>query len=125
MDETFEALVIQAGEILSISENYQWRLGELSNQVVEQYGYKALEDFSKQINENCGVKRSPASLRMYAYIWKMSSHLGLPKDILFSACQAIVFSDDPQKYAQMARNGASGTDLRKAIYEDRETQKED
>jgi len=124
MDENFETLVIEASHILDVVENYQWRLGELSNQVVETYSYQALEEFSKQINENCGVKRSAGTLRMYAYIWKVSSRLGLPKDILFSACQAIVFSDDPLKYAQMAKKGASGTDIRKAIYEDKKAQED-
>jgi len=115
----FNELVLEASDILDTVENYQWRLGELSNEVVKTYGYKALEDFSKQIERVGGVRRSPSSLRMYAYIWKASNTLGLPKDILFSACQSVVFSRDPTKYAKMAQEGASGTEIRKQIYEDK------
>lgn len=112
-------LAIEASGILDVVENYQWELGRLSSEVVEKYGYKALDDFSKQIEKIGGVKRSPGTLRMYAYVWKVSDQLGLPKDILFSACQNIVFSSDPKKYSRMAKKGASGTDIRKAIYKDR------
>lgn len=122
MDEYLEQLAIESADILSVTENYQWELGKRANEVVETYGYKALVDFAKRIENICGVRRSPGSLRMYAYIFKRSNELGLPKDILFSACQAIVFSNDPQKYALMAQQGLSGTDLRKAIYNDKYAQ---
>jgi len=125
MDENFEQLVGEASHILDVVENYQWELGRISNDVVNTYGYRALEDFSKQIERTGGVKRSAGSLRMYAYVWKISTKLGLPKDILFSACQAIVFSGDPVKYARLAQGGASGTDIRKAIYEDKTAQNQE
>ena len=125
MDENFEKLVGEASNILENQENYQWRLGELSQQIVEKYGYKALEDFSKQIQENCGVKRTPGSLRTYAYVWKISSKLELPKDILFSTCMTITFSGNPPKYAQMAREGASRIDILKSVNEDKYAQNQE
>lgn len=88
----FNTLVEQASHILDIVENYQWKLGELSNEVINNFGYKALEDFSKQVEATGGVKRKASTLRIYAYVWKKSNQLGLPKDILFSGCLAIVFS---------------------------------
>jgi len=115
----FDYLVVEASHILDVVENYQWELGRLSNIVVETHGYKALEDFSSQIEKTGGVRRSAGTLRMYAYIWKVSTQLELPKDILFSACQAIVFSDNPTKYAEMAREGSSGVDIKKQIYKDK------
>lgn len=115
----FEDLVIQASNILDTVENYQFEIGRLSNEIVQTQGYRALEDFSKQIEENCGVRRSPASLRLYAYVYKISNQLGLPKDILFSGCREIVFSSDPQKYARLAKGGLSGYEIKKAIYEEK------
>ena len=99
----FEDLVIQASNILDTVENYQFEIGRLSNEIVQTQGYRALEDFSKQIEENCGVRRSPTSLRLYAYVYKISNQLGLPKDILFSDCREIVFSSDPQKIRQTSQ----------------------
>jgi len=119
--EKFEELVIKASHILDIAERYQWELGQLSNEVVKTYGYKALVDFAKQIQENCGIWRSPGSLRMYAYVYKVSSKLNLPEDILFSACQAIIFSGNPVKYAKMVQDGMSGTEIRKVIYNDKKS----
>lgn len=117
--EDFDTLVIEASHILNAVENYQHSLGKISNEIVTNFGYKALEDFSKQVEATGGVRRSPASLRMYAYVYKLSEKLGLPKDILFSTCQAIVFSDNPQKYAKMAEAGASRIDILKSINEDK------
>ena len=119
-----EDAAISTADILGRVENYQWGIGKISNGIVERFGYKALPDFSKRIEEICGVRRTPGTLRMYAYIYKVSSKLGLPKDILFSACQAIVFSHDPKKYAEMAKQGLSGTEIRKAIYEEKIAQKD-
>ncbi len=115
----FNELVLQASDILDNQENYQWEIGRLSDEVVQTYGYKALVDFAKQIESTCGVRRSPSSLRMYSYIFRVSSKLGIPKDLLFSTCQAIVFSDNPSKYIKMANAGASRVDIRTAIYEDK------
>jgi hypothetical protein len=123
MDENFNNLVSEASNLLEITENYQWELGRISNDIVVDYGYKALEDFSKQVLSICGVKRTAGTLRMYAYVWKISVKLDLPKDILFSACQSIVFSDNPEKYAELARAGLSGTDIRRAIYDDKYSKK--
>lgn len=122
MDEYLEQLAIESADILDKVENYQFELGKRANQVVETYGYKALVDFAKRVENICGVRRSPGSYRMYAYIWKRSNELGLPRDILFSACQAIVFSNDPQKYALMAQQGFSGTEIRKVIYSEKYAQ---
>ena len=122
MDELLEQLAIESADILSEVENYQWSLGEKANTVIERTGYKSLVDFAKRIENICGVKRSAGSYRMYAYVWKRSTELGLPKDILFSACQDIVFSKEPVKYALMAQKGLSGTDIRKAIYNDKYAQ---
>ena len=122
--EDIEQLAIESADILTSVENYQWELGKRANIVVEQTGYKSLVDFSKRIENICGVRRSPGSLRMYAYVWKKSNELNLPKDILFSACQAIVFSKEPLKYAKMAQEGLSGTDIRKAIYADKYAQED-
>ena len=119
MDENFDTLVAEASHILENQENYQWSLGELANNVVQSYGYKALEDFAKKIQETSGVWRSPGSLRMYAFVWRQSVKLGIPKDLLFSTCQAIVFSDNPQKYIDMAGTGASRVDIRNQIYTDK------
>jgi len=122
--EQFNTLVAEASHILDIVENYQWELGRIANEVVTDFGYRALTDFSKQIESTGGVRRSAGTLRMYAYVWKIANQLNLPKDILFSACQNIVFSNDPKKYAEMVKNGASGTDVRKAIYNDKYVNKE-
>ena len=122
MDEILEQLAIESADILSEVENYQWSLGEKANTVIERTGYKSLVDFAKRVENICGVKRSPGSFRMYAYIWKISEKLGLPKDILFSACQDIVFSKDPERYAQLAKGGLSGTEIRKVIYEEKYAQ---
>lgn len=118
--DNFSDLVIKASDILDTVENYQWCVGEIANEVVERYGFKALEDFSKQIESTGGVRRSPGTLRFYAYIWKKSTALNLPKDILFSGCVAIVFSKDPERYAKLAKEGMSGTELRKLIYEEKQ-----
>lgn len=122
MDEQLEQLAIESADILSEVENYQWELGKRANDVIDRCGYRALVDFAKRVENISGVKRSPGSYRMYAYVWKVSNKLGLPKDILFSACQAIVFSNNPARYAKMAKDGASGTDIRKAIYEEKYAQ---
>lgn len=119
MNESTEDLAIKASDILSVTENYQWELGKISQSFVEKQGFKALPEFSQRIKDIGGVTRSPSSLRMYAYVWQLSDKLGLPKDILFSTCQAIVFSKDPQKYAEMAKNGANRTELYQMIYEDK------
>ena len=116
----FNDLVLQASDILENVENYQWAIGELSQKVVENYGYKALEEFSKEIERASGVRRSASSLRIYAYVWKLSDKLGLPKDILFSTCRDIIFSNAPAKYAKMAHEGFSGREIRKKIYEDKD-----
>jgi hypothetical protein len=115
----FKTLVIQASDILDVVESYQWELGRISDEVTKTYGYKALEEFSKEVESVGGVKRSAGTLRMYAYIYRSSLKLELPKDLLFSACQSIVFSDDPVKYAKLVKDGASGTDIKKAIYQDK------
>ena len=117
--EDFNTLVAEASHILDAVENYQFEIGKLSNDVVQNYGYKALNDFAKQIQNVSGVWRSPGSLRMYAFVWSQSVKLGIPKDLLFSTCQAIVFSDDPQKYIDMASAGASRVDIRNQIYTDK------
>ena len=122
--ENFDDLAEKAAHILETVENYQWEIGKIANQVVEKSGFRALEDFSNQVERICGVRRAPASLRMYAHVWKISSKLNLPKDILFSTCQAIVFSDHPEKYAKMAQEGASRIDIKKAINKDKYAQED-
>lgn len=117
--DKFEDLAIQASHILEVVENYQWSLGQLSNEVVQTFGYKALEDFSKKIESIGGVRRSPASLRLYAHVYKISDQLGLPKDILFSCCREITFSNDPVKYAKLAQSGMSGYEIKKLIYQEK------
>ncbi len=117
--ENFDTLVIQASDILDKVENYQFEIGKLCNEIIKNYGYKALTDFSKQIETNCGVKRSPGTLRMYGYIYSISTRYNIPKDLLFSTCQAIAFSDNPQKYIEMAKKGASRIDIRNQIWEDK------
>ena len=118
---SMDTLAIIASDILTLSESYQWDLGKMSNEVIEHQGYKALVDFSKRISDISGIKRSPSSLRIYAYVWKASNKLGLSKDLMFSTCKAIVFSDEPEKYALMSKNGSSFVDIRKQIYEDQKT----
>jgi len=117
--ENLQEIAVKASAILEVVENYQFELGRLSNEVVESYGYKALTEFAKEIEGVGGVRRSPSTLRVYAYIWKVSNKLGLPKDLLFSGCQRIVFSDDPEKYARLAKAGATNEEIRRAIYEDK------
>lgn len=120
MENNFQELAEEASAILAVTENYQFELGRISNEIVKNFGYKALTDFSKQIENTGGVRRAPESLRMYAHVFRVSSQLNLPKDILFSVCQAIAFSSDPQKYAKMAQKGASGLDIRHAIWNDKD-----
>ena len=116
-------LAEQASDILTRFENYQWEIGKLANEVVEKFGYKAIEEFSKEIESVGGVKRKPSTLRMYAYTYKMAMKLNLPKDILFTTCQSIVFSDDPQKYVRLSQGGATGAEIRRAIKEDKYAQR--
>lgn len=115
----FETLAIQASDILDVVENYQLEIGRLSDEVIRNHGYKALEEFSNKVESIGGVKRSADTLRMYAHIYRASTKLELPKDILFSTCQEIVFSDNPVKYALMAKKGMSSIDIKKAIQEDK------
>jgi hypothetical protein len=122
--EDFDNLVLQASDILDKQENYQWVLGEISQKIIDQYGYKALTDFSNQINENCGVRRTAGSLRLYAYVYKLSKGLNLPRDLLFSCCLAIVFSNNPEKYAKLAQEGMNRTELRKLIWDDKHAKME-
>jgi hypothetical protein len=114
----FNDLVLQASDILETVENYQFSLGEISQKIVEGYGYKALDEFSKEVERTNGVRRSASSLRIYAHVFKISKKLGLPRDILFSTCRDVIFSNDPVKYAKMAKEGYSGREIRKKIYED-------
>jgi hypothetical protein len=116
---SLEESAIIASDILGMVENYQWELGRITSHIVETEGYKALIPFSDRINDICGVRRSPATLRMYAHIWKMSSKLDLPKDILFSTCRSIVFSENPLKYSLMAKKGANRMEIQKAIFQDK------
>ena len=119
MDNQFTEEAAKAGHILDVVENYQWDLGEISNGIIDNYGYKALEEFSKEVESISGVKRTASSYRIYAYIWKASTALGLPKDLLFSTCRDIVFSQNTEKYVKMVKAGASRIDVKKEIWQDK------
>ena len=119
MDNQFTEAAVKAGHILDVVENYQWDLGEIADGIIENYGYKALEEFSKEVESASGVKRSASSYRIYAYIWKASTKLGLPKDLMFSTCRDIVFSDNTDKYVKMVKAGASRIDVKKEIWQDK------
>jgi len=122
MDEPvndFREAVLKAAHILDVVENYQWELGEIANGIIETRGYQALEEFSKEIEVESGVKRTASSFRIYAYIWKASTQIGLPKDLMFSTCRDIVFSKNKEKYVKMIKDGASRVDVKKEIYKDK------
>jgi len=115
----FKDLAIEAGHILDVVENYQFELGRISQEIIDNYGYKALEEFSKEVESVSGVKRSASSYRIYAYIWKASTKLGIPKDLMFSTCRDIVFSHNTNKYVKMIKEGASRIDVKKEIYKEK------
>jgi hypothetical protein len=114
----FNHLAIQASDILTITENYQFELGRISDEIIREYGYKALIEFSNEIELIGGIRRTPATLRMYAYIFKVSKKLELPEDLTFDVCRKIVFSEDKLKYSQMAKDGATSREIIHALYED-------
>lgn len=117
----FEQYVVYASDLLDKVEGYQFELGRIAQGIIKRYTYKALGDFSKQILETCGVWRSPGSLRMYAYVYKRSMELELPRDILFTNSLKIVFSKDPERYARLAKGGLSGLEIRKLIQNEKNT----
>jgi hypothetical protein len=117
--EDIDTLAIKASDLLDKVEGQQFTLGDYANQIVKQYGYRELETFSKKIQDNCGVYRSPSTLRVYAYVYSQTEKLGIPRDLMFSTCQQIVFSDDPQKYIDMAKEGSSRAEIRYEIQKDK------
>jgi hypothetical protein len=112
-------LLAQAAAVLSVVENYQWELGRIANDVMNFGGYKELRDFSKKIEEETGVKRSASSLRIYAYVWRESNRLGLPKKYMFSNCREIIFTGNAEKYAEMVKAGKTKHEVKKEISKDK------
>ena len=115
----FEELVVSASDLLQNLESYQRTLGRYSNEVIDEMGYKSLKEFSERIAENCGIKRSPSTLRNYAWTYKKIEQYDLPEDLPFSLCQDIARRDDPEVFVKMIRDGMSPTEVRKAIFDAR------
>lgn len=115
----FEDLVLSASNLLQDLESYQRTLGRYANEVIDNYGSKALKEFSEQIAENSGVKRAPSTLRNYAWTYKKIEEYDLPEDLPFSLCQDIARRDDAEIFVEMVKDGMSPTAVRKAIYEAR------
>lgn len=105
-----------ASQLIESKENYQKKLGELSQSVVESMGREALPDFALQIEDMTGHRVSPTTLRNYAWVWFKTKELGLPDDISFSVCQLIAGTESPNKWAHMIlKEGMSGPEVAKMI----------
>lgn len=117
MSSSFEELIVQASQIIGDFESVQRTLGRISAEVMDTYGWNALKDFSKSIEDNGGIRRSPSTLRNYAWTYKKILEFDLPDDLPFALCQNIAGLENPEPFVKMVKEGQSPTEIRKQILE--------
>lgn len=101
MNDTWDNLVIEAGDILGATEGMQIydKLGRIASTAIEIYGSKCLKELSSAIKENCGVSRSSQTLANYAWVYDKTKDLELPPDISYRAKQHIAGSGRPNYWS--------------------------
>lgn len=119
---SFEELIVEASQVIGDFETVQRTLGRISAEVMDTYGWNALRDFSRSIEENGGLRRSPSTLRNYAWTYKKIKEFDLPDDLPFALCQNIAGLDDPKPFVNMVHQGRSPAEIRKLILELRQKQ---
>ncbi len=112
---SLDELVTEASQIIGDFETVQRTLGKISLEVINTYGWKALQDFSRSIEENGGLRRSPSTLRNYAWAYKKIVEFNLPEDLPFALCQNIAGLTDPAPFVKMVQDGVSVSEIRKQI----------
>ena len=116
---SLEELIVEASTVLGNFETIQRTLGRISAEVMDTYGWNVLVDFSKSIEENGGLRRSPSTLRNYAWTYKKIKEFDLPDDLPFALCQNIAGLTNPEPFVAMVKEGHSSAEIRKLILEQR------
>lgn len=120
MDEYIEKI----SQLVEAREKYQRTLGEISSQVVKQYGLAGLQDLSKSITEATGRSIAFQTLRNYKWVWEKTSGYDIPDDISYNTLQKIAASGNIKKYVDLIKEGYTNRDVLALIREDRgETKK--
>lgn len=118
-DAGFDQYVQLVADLCSKRENYQRSLGQTASTVVAMYGNDALVKLADEVAENSGIKISITTLRNYKWVWEKTSVLGLPDDLSYRCLQAIAGSKNPEKYAQLVKEGYSSNEIIKMVHEEK------
>jgi hypothetical protein len=116
--EGFDEYVQLVADFCSKRENYQRSLGQTASTVVSMFGNDSLVKLADEVAETSGVKISVTTLRNYKWVWEKTSVLGLPDDLSYRCLQAIAGSKDPNKYAELVKQGYSSNEIIKLIREE-------
>lgn len=118
-DESFQEYVQLISDLVEKREGYQRSLGQTASTVVSMYGNDALIKLADEVAENSGIKISITTLRNYKWVWEKTSVLSLPEDLSYRCLQAIAGSKNPEKYAELVKQGYSSNEIIKMIREEK------
>ena len=100
----WDAMKLEASQLVENREHYQRRLGELSAGIVEEFGLSNLDEFAMEVKEDFGLGLSASTLRNYLWVYNKTKGLDLPEDLSYRTLQWISASGDAEGWAKRIKD---------------------
>lgn len=110
--EEWQELVTSVADILDNKENHQRILGAITSKVSEYKGYKAIDEFAKDVEQVHGKPVPASTLKHYKWVYENTKDLNLPEDLSYRNLIKIAKSGKGEYWAKRIKEeGLSSNEL--------------
>jgi len=107
-------------DVIEQSEQFNRVLGEIAYNIYQKHGTQGLKDFSSDLQELRGIKRSLSTLRNKAWVYEKTKDLNIPNDVPFSIIQILAGWDNREEWInKLYDEGLTINEFCKAVREEK------